>query len=163
MLNLTKYLYKLRSPSGEVHTLQPSGYVARVEKVRETVDIFGIRQAKPTHAEDDDEGACLPVVEETVTGIAFDWNGPGIALFGIMWQGTPIEEAPLLLVTREVAEAAALRLWIGPAVEGKYNLGTPRPHPLASRMVWTIDWHATQEDPSISGTAYHALQRVPHA
>lgn len=171
MLNLTPDPIKFRTESGEEFVVEPSGYVASVEYEESCVGVHVFRH-EPYVGEWGHTDAALdsideiPIVEKTPLKIVFDWYDLGISLHGIMWQGSEIEKASLLLVTSKVAEAAVQPRWCSSECPGLGNgacCGKRERHPLSSRMVWADDWHAKKEDTSISGTAYHALQRVPQS
>jgi hypothetical protein len=148
MLNLTDSPITLIAESGDTTSIEKSGYVARVETTRREVSY-------PLHARQDDGWCCaVPLIEETPTEIVVDRHLPGMSLRGIMWEGTEIEGDALLIVTREVAEAAATLK-----------------HPLWRRMVFTHGDDAQYRDGqdengkrifgSLEFQGYVALRRVP--
>ena len=156
MLNLTAFPITLITEDDDAKTIEPSGYVARVETERRKVQMVmppGQHVAKALG---------IPIIEQTPTEIvvtvsAHDkdevmelcWlilgNGPGDEFCSLN---------TLLLVTREVAEAAAYL-----------------EHPLAARMAWAdedsfvdatlveLDERGRSHPSPLIG--YRALQRFP--
>jgi hypothetical protein len=122
MLNLTESPIILIAESGETTTIPASGYVARVEKAREEVGYPTTSSAL---------NSLVPIIEEAPTGIVIDCpdckqpHRPYSLNAGIQrwcYQNQATEIPAILLVTREVAEAAATMK-----------------HPLWRRMVWAAD------------------------
>ncbi len=173
MLNLTPDPVTLIAESGETTTIEPSGYVARVEYDRRDVDYFPVTK-------DDMTGTILkhhvPIIEQTPREIVADrdaqeWTLDTQLLLGIFSEVGGSAET-LLLVTREVAEAAA---YVHPhypwphscpsachkvGAEHKFDDRCDEPHPLASRMVWAS---AHEERPAGGHrvTEYRELHCVP--
>jgi hypothetical protein len=125
MLNLTDSPITLIAESGKTTTLEASGYVERVETTRRRTISSGILESfdgnmRLTHL--------IPIIEETPTEIIVEsefWGGTKKLGDGMReddtneegWFGVGNDQ--LLIVTREVAEAAATLK-----------------HPLCRRMVW---------------------------
>lgn len=157
MLNLTPEKICIIAESGEETTYEPSGYVARVEITRRKVGhatIPGQRVAKAIGA---------PIIEEVPTEIILlDDLGRqfNIAEYLLAQKLCDGKDTSLLLVKREVAEAAAYRGHIGHGKEANNGICLrPQcgPHPLWRRMVWAADFNGL----SYQYAAYKALQRVP--
>jgi hypothetical protein len=156
MLNLTPNAIVLIAESGETTSIPAFGYVARVEYDR--------REISDQLHECRGEGSCffIPLIEETPTEIvvmaphlllddttSVKWSWPNV------WNQFPAyHNEGLLLITRDVAEAAATLK-----------------HPLAARMVWADEpvWgdpegygHCSACDAEYSEIiGYHSLRRVP--
>lgn len=148
ILNLTEHDITLIAGSGETTTTEPSGYVARVEYERRTVSGLGISAAQQSD---------IPIVEQTPREIVIDAPPGGETVEGLGFD-------TLLLVTREVAEAAAIwrvcqeRFMEAPCENRLHN----GPHPLASRMVWADNPTNVEVGPyKYSGIiGYRELRRV---
>lgn len=172
MINLTEHPITLIRAGGEATTIEPSGYIARVE--------YELMPAKTGHCSytfpDPLPPGFIPIVEQTPREIVFDENDAEIAqkfLTDIVQKG---ESASLFLVTREVAEAAAhMRHKCSkecPHAQIAPNGGLAvtckddnEPHPLADRMVWAdgeLRDHAFGglEFTTIQHFGYRELRRV---
>jgi hypothetical protein len=115
MLNLTETAITLILESDETTTIEPSGYVARVETARrEEQMVLVSRPEKATLA--NILKARIPIIEEAPREIHFQHfiDGACKKMPSIL-----VESEELILVTRDVAEAAATLK-----------------HPLWRRMVW---------------------------
>jgi hypothetical protein len=115
MLNLTADRITLLVPDNAheslTRTYEPSGFIARVEYKRREVGRHGFPYRKQIEA----GTATLPIIEAVPSAIMTTTPGNADVALG----RHAFESEDLLLVSREVAEAAATLS-----------------HPLASRMVW---------------------------
>jgi hypothetical protein len=175
MLNLTPNPIVLIAESGETTTIAPSGYVAGVHVTRTECDYFPV-------AKDDMSGTILkhhiPLIEEIPKQIVVHLKGEvwpldhtiiDAAAFN-MYGDQGIGREEMLLVTRDVAEAAAMPIFPVSGCNccrgGGCSTVSPKPHPLAERMVWPDE--RVWEDPC-DGTdciyaeiiGYRSLRRVP--
>jgi hypothetical protein len=140
LINLTEATITLIAESGETTTVPASGYVARVETVlREAYDGNTLVRFGD-----------LIVYEDYPKKIAFDWRASYVILLRESceeWQDRMLRENQMLLVSREVAEAASMLK-----------------HSLAARMVWVADKHDPHEGCCCAWeacNAYRSLRRVP--
>jgi hypothetical protein len=135
MLNLTADRVTLLVPDNAhedlTHTCEPSGFIAWVEHERRLVGNHGFPYRKQIEA----GTANVPIFEDVPRAIFTTTTDDTRVPFG----RHAFEEHGLLLVTREVAEAAAALS-----------------HPSASRMVW-VD--RPKRDLNMSIVGYRVLQR----
>ena len=144
MLNLTANPITLLAASGETTTIEPSGFVARVETVRQYHSAYYFAAIA-------NDAPCVRVIEETPRAIMIE-DAKGVAFrlttmenFTTETSCIAVGEDKIILVTRQVAQAAR-----------HFR------HPLASRMVWPIEpvYYEDAYGPQIV-RGYKALQRCP--